>query len=183
MLGRLFLLFTITTTLELFLLIELGKLMGLASTLGLILLTGFIGAWLAKREGLKTLATIRSELGRGSMPGDSLLDGLAILIAGAFLLTPGVLTDGVGFLLLFPPTRLAMKRVAKARFAEMVRDGVASGSVHMFTHGPASAIDVQFGAPPPVRPTRESEFVEPRAIESEPGRVYGSGDVIDVTGS
>lgn len=183
MLGRLFLLFTITTTLELFLLIELGKLMGLASTLGLIVLTGFIGAWLAKREGLRTLATIRSELAQGGMPGDSLLDGLAILVAGAFLLTPGVLTDAVGFLLLFPPTRAGLKKLAKVRFAQMVRDGVASGGVHVLRRGTPGTIDAQFSVPPPFAELRKPAPVERHAIECEPGRVYGSGDVIDLTGS
>ena len=189
MLGKLFLLFTLTTTIELFLLIELGKLMGLASTLGLILLTGFMGAWLAKREGLKTLAKIRSELGQGKMPGESLMDGLAILIAGAVLLTPGVLTDAAGFLLLFPPTRAIVKVIAKKRFEGVVRQGVANGNVHVFG-GMPGAIDAQFSTAAPFQQSAPIEQPSPepvgipvdRAIvEADPGRVYRAGDVIDVT--
>ena len=185
MLGKLFLLFTLTTTIELFLLIEIGKLMGLASTLGLILFTGFVGAWLAKREGLRTLATIRTELAQGKMPGDSLMDGLAILIAGAVLLTPGVLTDAAGFFLLFPPTRAILKAIAKTRFEGMVRQGVASGNVHVFGSRPGT-IDAQFSTPAPIRPetVESAQAVVDRTVpEAQPPGVYGTGDVIDVTQS
>jgi UPF0716 protein FxsA len=183
MLGKLFLLFTLTTTLELFLLIELGKLMGLSATLGLILFTGFVGAWLAKREGLRTLATIRTDLAQGKMPGDSLMDGLAILIAGAFLLTPGVLTDLAGFLLLFPPTRALMKAIAMSRFEQILRQGVASGSVHVFGSRPGT-IDAQFSTAAPMRAGAAepaSMPIERSTLQPEPDRVYRAGEIIDVT--
>ncbi len=198
MLGKLFLTFTITTTVELFLLIELGKLMGLSATLGLILFTGFVGAWLAKREGLKTINKLQTELGSGQMPKDSLLDGLAILVAGAFLLTPGVLTDLAGFSLLFPPTRALVKAVAARRFKGMLRAGVASGRVNVSGFSPggpfgsanpfrgAGTIDAEFStpAPTPAPSSREPELVSSRlAVPETPDRVYSAGDVIDITPS
>ncbi|MFT6395383.1 MAG: UPF0716 protein FxsA [Bradymonadia bacterium] len=192
MLGKLFLTFTITTTVELFLLIEIGKLMGLGPTLGMILFTGFVGAWLAKREGLKTISKLRTELGGGQMPADSLLDGLAILVAGAFLLTPGVLTDLAGFSLLFPPTRALIKSVAVQRFQGMLRAGVASGRVNVMGFPPspfgAGTIDAEFTTQPPSGPSeRTSPAREPEMVTSGPTaaqgpeRVYNAGDVIDIT--
>lgn len=186
MFGKLFLAFTVTTTVELVLLIELGKLMGFWPTVGMILFTGTVGAWLAKREGLKTVSKLRAELGGGQMPADSLVDGLAILVAGAFLLTPGVLTDVAGFTLLFPPTRALIKSAVVSRFQEMLRAGVASGRVNVMGFPPGgmggNTIDAEFSVPPPSGPTREPEFVTPGlTVPKGPERVYAAGDVIDIT--
>ena len=86
-----------------------GKTIGFWPTLLMILLTGVIGAYLAKREGLQTIRRVQESLSRGQLPGDALLDGVCILIGGALLLTPGFITDIVGFLMLFPPTRKFFK--------------------------------------------------------------------------
>ena len=91
------------------LLLLFGKAIGFWPTLLLILLTGVIGAYLAKREGLQTIRKVQEQLSRGQLPGDALLDGICIVIGGCFLLTPGFITDIVGFLMLFPPTRKLFK--------------------------------------------------------------------------
>jgi UPF0716 protein FxsA len=119
---RLLLLFTAVPLVELALLLEIGKLAGLPATLALVLGTGILGAWLAKREGLKTLTRVRAEMAAGRLPADALLDGLLILIAGAVLLTPGLLTDLTGFVLLIPAGRRAIRR----RIAARMRRGLAS---------------------------------------------------------
>jgi len=137
MLARLFLLFTITTLVEMVLLIELGKWMGLLPTLGLVIATGIAGAWLARREGTRALRTIQQQAAQGQVPTDGLLDGLAVLIAGAFLLTPGILTDIAGFLLLIPSARAPMKLAVKRQVEAGIRRGVADGSVRVNIGGMA----------------------------------------------
>ena len=126
-----YLLFIVVPAVELVLLIEVGKQFGTLATLGLIVATGFIGAALARHQGLAVLSRLRSEVGAGHLPGDALLDGALILVAGALLVTPGVLTDAVGFLLLIPPTREGLKRHLKKRFQRAVKEGRANIHVHV----------------------------------------------------
>jgi UPF0716 protein FxsA len=144
MLVRLFLLFTLTTTLELVILMQMARMMGLAATLGLILVTGLLGSVLTRREGLRTLAALREQLQRGEMPTDALLDGVLILVAGAFLLTPGLLTDATGFALLVPPVRRIVRNALRARVVAAIASGAARGSVRFVSFGGGQA-----GAPGP----------------------------------
>ena len=109
MLLKLFLAFTIIPIIEIYLLIEIGSMFGALTAVVLVILTGFLGAFLAKMQGLKTLYRIQENLREGRMPSGELLDALLIGIAGLVLLTPGFLTDSVGFLLLIPATRNAIK--------------------------------------------------------------------------
>ncbi len=101
---------------ELALLMKLGEYIGLVRTLGIIILTGAIGAGLAKWQGVQILQRIQTELSRGVMPAPELVDGLLVLVAGAVLLTPGILTDLFGFLLLVPTTRKIFKTWAMKLF-------------------------------------------------------------------
>jgi UPF0716 protein FxsA len=107
---RLLLLFTVVPLVELVLLIQLGRVVGLASTLALVLFTGVLGASLARWQGLATLRRVQAEMAEGRVPAAALVDGLLILVAGALLLTPGLLTDALGFLLLVPPSRAVVRR-------------------------------------------------------------------------
>jgi UPF0716 protein FxsA len=113
--GKLFLLFTLIPLIELALLIKIGQVIDLGPTIALVLITGVVGAFLARLEGLRTFTRIRSELFQGRMPADSLIDAMLILAAGILLVTPGVLTDAVGLLLLLPPTRALVRRRLKTR--------------------------------------------------------------------
>ena len=108
MLLRLFLLFTIVPAIELYLLLQLGALMGPAATVGLILLTGAVGSYMARREGMSVLTSLQADARKGIPPADRLIEGLLVLIGGVLLITPGVLTDFVGFSLIFPFTRQAL---------------------------------------------------------------------------
>lgn len=123
LLGRLALLFIVVPILELVLLIELGQLVGLLPTVGLVVFTGVTGAWLARAEGIRVFFQFQQELASGRLPGQALLDGISVLVGGALLLTPGVLTDVVGFSLLFPPTRRWIQGRARARLERQIRDG------------------------------------------------------------
>lgn len=112
---RLLLLFTLVPLVELALLVTIGRHLGLAATLLLVLATGVLGAWLAKSQGLRALVRVRTELGSGRMPTEALLDGVLIFVAGAVLLTPGLLTDAAGFFLLSPKGRAWVRRAATVR--------------------------------------------------------------------
>lgn len=120
---RLLLLFTVVPFVELALLIQLGRVIGLAATIAIVLLTGVIGATLARWQGLATLRRVQTEMAEGRVPTDALADGLLILVAGAVLFTPGLITDTIGFLLLIPPTRAAVRRALVEAFRRRVQPG------------------------------------------------------------
>jgi len=90
---------------EIILFIWLGKATNIWIVLGLIIATGFLGVILARIQGLKTIKRARLALNLGQMPGREILDGIAILFGALLLMTPGLLTDLLGFLLLLPWTR------------------------------------------------------------------------------
>jgi UPF0716 protein FxsA len=120
---KLVLLFTILPLVELYLLIEVGRVIGGATTIGLVLFTGILGAFLARLEGFRTLLRAQETLRSGMVPAEELLDGVLIFVAGAMLITPGILTDGTGFLILFPPTRRRFKIWLRRRFDRAVAEG------------------------------------------------------------
>jgi UPF0716 protein FxsA len=111
------LLFIVVPFLELYLLIQIGQTIGSLPTIGLVVLMGIVGAALAKSQGLAALRRIHEEMGQGRIPTTAILDGVLIIAASILLITPGVLTDVVGVLLLLPPTR-AVARVALVRWAQ-----------------------------------------------------------------
>ena len=123
MLLKLFLLFTLIPVVELFLLIQLSSFLGPLSTIILVVSTGFAGASLAKLQGLQTITRIQENYKQGIMPGDELIDAFLILVAGIVLITPGLLTDIAGILLLIPSTRNTFKKSVKRWFATKVQSG------------------------------------------------------------
>ena len=131
MLGRLFLLFTLVPLLELWLLLRIGAWVGLLPTLALVIATGMAGAWLARREGLRCWASVQTELAAGHVPGTELLHALLVLAAGLLLVTPGVLTDITGLLLLVRPVRRGAVRALQRR----LEAGIRRGSVRIFSAG------------------------------------------------
>lgn len=112
---RLLLLFTTVPLVELALLLWIGRHIGILPTVLLIFFTGALGATLARHQGLSTWQRLEAALAAGRLPGRELVEGFLILLAGAVLLTPGVLTDVAGFLLLVPPVRRWIVRQARAR--------------------------------------------------------------------
>jgi UPF0716 protein FxsA len=126
LLGRLLALFVIVPLVELVLLIRLGQWIGLLPTVAVVVITGVAGAALARREGLRTLFSMKSDLRSGRFPVGRLLDGMLILFAGGLLLTPGILTDILGFALLVPGSRGWFKRLVAGRVQRMVESGQAS---------------------------------------------------------
>ncbi|NIP30143.1 MAG: FxsA family protein [Candidatus Dadabacteria bacterium] len=129
MLIRLILLFTIIPLVELALLIKIGGIIGLLPTIIIVILTGILGAALTRSQGIKTLNNIRNELNRGSIPKENLLNGVLILAGGIVLLTPGLLTDLFGFLLLIPPTREIFKKLLKEKLKEHIERNTTYTSI------------------------------------------------------
>jgi UPF0716 protein FxsA len=136
--GRLLLLFVVLPAVELALLIEFGNRFGTLHTLALIVTTGVVGAWLARGQGLRVVRQIQSEVAKGRLPAGSLVDGMMILVAGALLVTPGILTDSFGFLCLIPAFRSAAKRVLLRRLEKAVQENRVDLSVN-FAEGPSGA--------------------------------------------
>ena len=146
MLGRLFLLFTIVTALEMWLLITVGGILGPTATLAMVLATGMAGATLARREGARVLEAWKQTSITGEMPKDGITSSALVLVGGVLLVTPGVLTDAVGLLLLVPSVRrpiatrvqavlqkrLALQAVGPGLFTTMANAG-----------GPDDVIDVE----------------------------------------
>lgn len=100
---------------------------GLGWALGLALATAVIGSILVKRAGLSVLARIQQRIGQSQMPGRELSDGAAVLVAGAFLISPGFLTDAIGFLLLVPMVRDRIYQVVSKRVASRFTVFTATG--------------------------------------------------------
>ena len=136
MLGRLLLLFLITPVVELALLIRVGEWIGFWPTIGLIVVTGFAGSVLARREGFSVWRRFNERLQQGGLPGEELVDGMIILVAGALLITPGVLTDVFGFIGLIPLTRAPIRRLLINRLKRRLEDG--SVQLHVGGFGIAS---------------------------------------------
>jgi UPF0716 protein FxsA len=112
---------------EIYLLIQVGQVIGAGWTILLVVLTAVIGVWLLRIQGLSTLIRAQQKLQENQLPARELLEGMALVVAGAFLLTPGFFTDTIGFLLLFPPTRMWLATAAASR---MVVSSMHGQSMH-----------------------------------------------------
>ena len=120
MIAALAFLFLVVPFLELYVIVQVSHVFGVAPTLLTLVAVSIAGAWLVKREGLGVWRRAQRRLEDGEMPGRELVDGVLILIAGALLLTPGFLTDIVGVLLLLPPVRAVVRGLAVMRMARRI---------------------------------------------------------------
>ena len=123
MLFKLILLFTVVPIIELALLLKLGAVTEWWIPVVIVVITGIVGGILAKSQGMGVFKKISTQLHSGQIPGDALLDGMFILIGGAFLVTPGLITDAVGFICLIPQSRRLLKHWIKRWFRRQVDRG------------------------------------------------------------
>jgi len=123
MLLKLFLCFTLIPVFELYLLIKIGTVIGGFNTILLVIVTGFLGAWIARMEGMNTMMKLKRNINQGLMPAEELIDAVIIFAAGVVLITPGLITDVFGLLLLWPVTRNKFKRMLRKKFDEMQLQG------------------------------------------------------------
>ncbi len=126
---KLFLFFTTVPLVEFYLLLRLGQAIGLWPTLGVVFGTGLLGAILAKRQGLAILRRLLSEIEQGILPAEALFDGVLVLLAGALLITPGLLTDCMGIMLLLPYSRRALKNWLRRK----IEQRIARGDIRIYT--------------------------------------------------
>lgn len=140
MIARLFLLFTVVSIVELYLLVAIGGAIGFWPTLGMVMLTALVGATLARREGLKVLRAWQEAMAQGRMPEEGLTGALLVLVAGVLLMTPGVLTDVAGIALMIGPVRRWVARRLEGRFFGGL------GASPLGTAGAASAANPFAGA-------------------------------------
>ncbi len=123
MFTKLLLLFTLGPLLELYLLIVIGRQIGPLPTILIVLATGLLGVFLARAQGFLVLGQIGDSLRRGELPGEAIVDGVLVLIGSAFLLTPGLITDTAGFLLLLPGSRATVRRLVLNRLKRALEEG------------------------------------------------------------
>lgn len=152
----LFLLFTVGPLIELTLLFYLGTHVGWGATVGLVLLTGIVGAALARWQGVKAILRVQRRIGRGQVPGDELFDGVLILVAGIVLVTPGILTDLMGFGLLILPLR----GLVKSALRSWAKKNIEIRTAHAPDHFWASA-----GAHTGHDEIIDAEVIETRVVE------------------
>lgn len=113
--GIIFLLFVVLPFVELALLLRIGSEIGAPMTIAIVVATGIVGGYLAKQQGLSVFRKFQVKLATGRLPGDELVDGIIVLVSGALLVTPGVITDVIGFLGLLPPSRAILKSLLRKR--------------------------------------------------------------------
>lgn len=119
MAGLLFVLLLVIPIAELWAIVQVAQEIGVVQTLGLLIAISVLGAWLLKQQGMATWRRLQMTMQRGEIPTEEVTDGALIVLGGALLLTPGFLTDAVGLILLFPPTRSTVKSVARRAFGRM----------------------------------------------------------------
>lgn len=132
------LLFTVIPVAELFLLVQVGEILGFWYTFSLVLLTGLCGAIAVKSQSREVLNNLNVRLQKGEFPSEVIVSGFFIFVGGIFLVTPGFLTDGLGFLFLFPVTRKLFAFAVKKWGARLV----GFGNVEVYTYSSDSGREV-----------------------------------------
>lgn len=127
-----FILFIIIPIIEITVLINVGSLIGVWYTVGLVLLSAFIGVNMLRYQGLSTLARAQQKMQQGELPGQEMMEGIVLAVGGALLITPGFVTDFIGFCCLLPFTRIGLIKLVKSRFkvASMNHSGFQAGGFH-----------------------------------------------------
>ena len=179
---NLFLLFAGFTTLELYLLIKLGGMIGFWYTVLIIFATAWAGSNLVRKQGLKILQQARLEMQRGLMPAGAMMDGVCLLIAGALLITPGLITDAIGFLLLFPVTRIFFKRGMLRRAKAWMHKNATAHSYTYTNFGQSPDFGAGFpGASPEPSEWEGQGSIKVDPYTNQPRYADDDPDVIDVT--
>lgn len=133
----LLLLFLVVPIAELYVIIQVGQAIGPLPTVAILLLDSIVGAWLLRQQGRIAWRRFNDALQAGRPPARETIDGGLVLMGGAFLLTPGFLSDLLGLALLLPPTRAIVRRMLARRFLGRVAAGMARGATGRFKPAPA----------------------------------------------
>lgn len=179
--------FIAVPVIEIALFIQVGDRIGLWPTLAVVLLTAVVGTAMLRHQGLEALRRVQQSLAEDRLPVREMFDGLCLLVAGALLLTPGFMTDAIGFLLFVPPVRGLVAQAAVRYLLSHGRVHVAGAGMHGGFHGaapgggPAAGDGPTAGAgrrPSGAGPVIDGEFqeVDPDAPSLAPGRDRPAGD-------
>ncbi|MBT4792097.1 MAG: FxsA family protein [Halobacteriovoraceae bacterium] len=131
MFGLLVILFTVVPAIEIYLLFKIGAQIGGGNTFLIIIVTGILGASLAKSQGLSILNKIQNDVNKGALPGNHIIQGLMVFAGGLLLLTPGFMTDIIGFALVLPGTRHLLLVWVK----KMIERAMKSGNLNFQNFG------------------------------------------------
>jgi len=126
-----FVLFLVIPIIEIFFLIKVGQIFGILITIILVISTAVIGAALLKQQGLSTLARFQQNVSTGKLPAQEMVEGIMLAVGGALLMTPGFVTDAMGFLCLIPVSRKLIAKKIMKHSGQKFRAGVTSN----FTSG------------------------------------------------
>lgn len=160
-------LFVTVPLIELTLLLQVGEHLGFFPTLALVIVTGIVGATLARSQGWRVWNDAEREMQGGRLPADALIDGMILLVAGALLVTPGILTDIVGFSCLVPTLRLKLREHLRTRFQAAAEEGRAAFTMHVGGFPVPPNMDGSGDGNPRVRDPRVID-VEARTLGDEP---------------
>lgn len=157
-----------TTLLEVYVVVQIGHAIGLLPMLALMVADAVIGSVLMRREGRATWRQLTATLGERRLPTREVLDGALILVGGAFLITPGFVTDLLGALLLLPPTRSFIRRRLQAHLRRRLLTGVTTawlggGRRRAAADRASGPYGAQPGDPEPARPGARTHRSPPRA--------------------
>jgi UPF0716 protein FxsA len=150
----LFVAFVAVPIAEIFLFLQVGSVIGIPATIGLVILTAIAGTMLVRSQGLEVISKIRKAADQGEAPVDALVQGACVLVAGVLLLTPGFATDAFGFALLIPPIR----SLITGSIWKLIQPHIVTASVHETVyreHDP--------------RTSKDSVIIEGEAIEVDKG--------------
>jgi UPF0716 protein FxsA len=156
--ALLVLLFIVVPLVELFLLIQVGQVIGPLWTIAALVVVSVLGAWLVRREGPRAWRRFREALDQGRLPTDEVIEGALVLFGGVLLLTPGFLSDALGLVLMIPPTRALVAGQLKRRLG-------ARMSLSIFGTGRRS------------RPARRDDVVDVEVINVERGKATSNGEI------
>jgi UPF0716 protein FxsA len=135
-LRPLFLLFAILPIIEIFLLIQVGEVIGGWNTVGIVIITAFLGAYFVRQEGFSTLQKAQEKMQHNEVPGQEMVEGLMLVLAGVLLVTPGFVTDIFGFLLVLPGTRSLLAKTASKHISASVVTTQFTGQQWQGTQSP-----------------------------------------------
>jgi len=171
----LLLLFIALPIAEIALLIKVADIIQLLPTIGLIIFTAFLGVYLLRLQGLNSIKRAQNALNEGRLPVDSVVDAVALLLSGAFLLTPGLITDSIGFLLLIPQVRHGLARylLNKAQNSDRVRVDIFGMGAGGGAGGGRNPFDMNINdlddGPPRNRPGNDNQgpIIDGEVVEPE----------------
>jgi len=168
------LLFVVVPIVEIYLLIQLGQVVGPWWTILILIADGILGSWLVKREGGRAWKGLQEALAAHRMPANELADGALILVGGTLLITPGFISDVVGLFCIVPLTRPVARRVLARVISRRLQVATAAAS----TPGQSGPVSFGFGVPPGFRPPGPSSGSGAPGAPGRAARRPGHGEVI-----